>query len=290
MSAVSEPVPIRTAWQPLTPPGVAAFAGASLRRLALAQFVFAVLAAAVVVWFLQTAWLPTLREAIGQLPAQGAIRGGVLDWPGTSPHLLAAGRFLAFSVDVEHTGDLRSPAQIELEFGRATLRIYSLFGYTELGYPADGNFAFNQPELEPWWGAWTPPILWLAFGAVLAGLPAAWSVLATLYFLPAWLTAYFANRDLSLAGAWKLAGAAQLPGALLLTTAIFCYGFGGLDLVKLLAAFGAHWLCSWIFLAAAVVARPKLSSTAGVRENPFAHPAPVEPTPVEKTETNLSPD
>ena len=73
------------AWQPLTVRGVAAFASATLGRLLLVQFIVALLAAGTVVWFLQRAWFPTIGEAIRQLPPQGEIRSGRLDWPGPSP-------------------------------------------------------------------------------------------------------------------------------------------------------------------------------------------------------------
>ena len=75
-----------TAWQPLTPRGVAAFARAPLMRLLLVQFIFALLAAIAVVWFLRTAWFPTVREAIENLPAQGEMKSGKLEWTADSPH------------------------------------------------------------------------------------------------------------------------------------------------------------------------------------------------------------
>ena len=78
------------AWQPLTVRGVAAFARASLGRLLLVQFIVALLAAGTVVWFLHKAWFPTIGEAIRQLPPQGEIRSGRLDWQGPTP--VAPGR------------------------------------------------------------------------------------------------------------------------------------------------------------------------------------------------------
>ena len=71
------------AWQPLTVRGVAAFASATLGRLLLVQFIVALLAAGTVVWFLHRAWFPMIGEAIRQLPPQGEIRSGRLDWPGS---------------------------------------------------------------------------------------------------------------------------------------------------------------------------------------------------------------
>ena len=77
------------AWQPLTRRGVAAFARATMRRLLLVQFLFAVLSAGCVVWFLCTAWLPVVAEAIRQLPPGAEFRSGVLRWGASSPLPLA---------------------------------------------------------------------------------------------------------------------------------------------------------------------------------------------------------
>lgn len=235
MSDSAEPKPTTIAWQPLTPRGVAAFAQAPLRRLLLVQFVVALAAAIAVVWFLRTAWFPTVRQAIEHLPAQGDMKSGKLNWPGDSPVMLAEGHFLAFDVDTNHTGALRSPAQIQIEFGRDDIFFYSLAGYREWPYRAEWNFGFNRAALQPWWGAWVPPIQWLAFAGMLFWCLLSWWMLATIYFLPVWLGGFFGNRHLSFRGSWKLAGAALMPGALLMILAIVLYGFGALDLVQFTA-------------------------------------------------------
>ena len=68
------------------------------------------------------------------------------------------------------------------------------------------------------------------------GLMVSWACLATVYCLPAWLIGFFANRDCSLGGSWRLAGAALMPGALLMCAVIVLYGWGALDLVRLAVA------------------------------------------------------
>lgn len=258
----------RIAWQPLTPRGVAAFARAPLGRLLLVQFIFAVLAAAVVVWFLRVAWFPTIHEAIRQLPEQGEIRSGKLNWMDVSPQLLAEGRFLAFSVDLNHEGELRPPAHVQIEFGRNDCRVISFLGYTDIAYPTGWIISFNRVELEPWWGAWHPPILGIAAAAAIAGLLMGWTALATIYFGVVWLVGFFANRDLSLRSSWRLAGAALLPGALLLSVAVLFYGFGFLDLMQLSFAAVAHFVLGWIYIFASPFFAPKLSATG--TKNPFA--------------------
>src|SRR2546429_4821245 len=73
--------PSPPAWQPLTPRGVASFAGASLARLLLVELIIASLIASAVAWFLAENWFPTVRHAIHQLPDQGTIRNQRLDSP-----------------------------------------------------------------------------------------------------------------------------------------------------------------------------------------------------------------
>ena len=264
----SEKATVR-AWQPLTPRGVAAFACAPVGRLLLVQFIFAVFAAAAAVWFLHAAWFPTIREAIEHLPERGEIRSGMLDWPGDSAQSLAEGDFLAVAVDLDHRGSIRSPAHIQIEFGRHDCRMISFLGYADVAYPKDWIVSCNRTELGPWWGARQAPILWIAAVAVILGLLTGWSALATLYFLPVWLVGFFANRDLSLGGSWRLAGAALMPGALVLSCALLLYGFGFLDLVQLSFAATVHVVPGWIYGSVSPFFAPKLSSAAAVKRNPF---------------------
>jgi hypothetical protein len=270
---MTETAPTKTkAWQPLTPHGVAAFAHAKRRRLLWVQLVFAVLAAITVVWFLRIAWFPTVREAIRQLPARGEIHMGKLVWRGTSPQLLAEGRFLAFTVDTNHTGELKSTAHFQIEFGPDTARVFSLFGFRDFPYAKDYVTAFNRTDLEPWWGAWEPPILWITFGCIIIALLLSWTVLTTLYAFPVWLAAFFMNRNLNFWNSWKLAGAALMPGALLMTVAFFFYGLGVLDLIRLLVAFGVHWIVGWVYLIWGVTISPKIILVETEMKNPFVNP------------------
>lgn len=245
MSAFTEPA---FAWEPITPRGVAAFARASLERLLLVQAIVALLGAAAVAWILADGIFPTIETAIGQLPDTGEIRSGRLDWHAGSPVLLAEGRILAISVDLNHSRSLRSPADFQFEFGRDSLCIFSLFGEAELAYPPGYVFAANQTDARPAWGAWAPDILGLAAIGAFLGLLLVWAALATVYFLPVWLLCLFTNRDLNFRASWKLAGAALMPGALLLSLSLALYDLGGFDLVQLCFAFGMHLVIGWIYL------------------------------------------
>jgi hypothetical protein len=259
----------QVAWQPLTMRGVAAFAGASLARLLLVQFIVALVAAGSVVWFLHQAWFPTIGEAIRQLPPQGELRSGKLDWRGPTPSRLAESRLLALVVDLDHTGEARSPAQVQVEFGRVNCEVFSLYGCVQGAYPPGWTVAFNRNDLGPWWGAWAPAILAGVAGLVVGGLLLCWASLATMYCLAAWLVGFFGNRDVSLGGCWLLTGAALMPGALLLSAAIVLYGLGALDLVLLAIAAAAHLVIGWIYVIVSPLCLPRCPATAA-KENPFA--------------------
>ena len=246
---------------------MAAFAHVRLGRLLVVQFIVAVLAAVAVDWFLAHGCFPTISTAIKQLPDQGEIRAGQLDWHGEAPVLLAEGGFLAFDVDLEHTGQIHSPAQVQIEFGRKTIRVFSLLGYREWNYPPGWIVAFNRTDLEPLWGAWKPDILAITAGAVIVGLMLSWAVLAAVYFLPVWLICFFADRDLNFRQSWRLAGAALMPGALLLTVAIAFYALGVLDLIQMGFAFGAHLVLGWIYLFISPLFLRQVSPAE--KQNPF---------------------
>ncbi len=258
------------AWQPLTPRGVAAFASATLGRLLLVQLVVGLIVAGVVVWFLHTAWFPSVTSAVRQLPDHGLVRGGRLEWPGASSCILADGRFLAFTIDLEHLGNARPPAHLLVEFGRNDFKIFSLLGYVQSPYPRGWTIAFNRRELEPWWGAWSPMFLAIAAGATTVGLMLTWWVLATLYSGPAWLAGFLANRDVGWRASWRLAGAALMPAALFMTGAVLLYGFAALDLVRLAFAAALHLVIGWAYLAASLFSLPRHPASPKMAPNPFS--------------------
>ena len=259
-----------SAWEPLTPRGVAAFARASGGRLWLVQSLVALIVAATVAWFLYDGWFPTVRQAIAQLPDEGQIRRAQLDWHGDATQLLAEGTFLAISVDLEHEGDIRSPAHVHVEFGKKSILFHSLLGYAEVKYPARWIVAFNRTELAPWWGAWQPALLAIALVGVVVWLFVSWCVLTVAYTLPVWVLVFFANRDLKLAQCWRLAGAALMPGALLMAVGILLYDFGVVDLVGLGFITGGHLVLGWIYLFVCPWFLPRAEETGKGGKNPFA--------------------
>ena len=258
-----------TLTEPFTPRGVAAFAHAKFSRLLLAQLVFALLAAASVAWFLDDDCFPTIRAAIQNLPGAGEISSGKLDWRGSSSQMLAEGNVLAFDVDLNHSGQIHSTsADFQIEFGKESVRVFSLLGYVEFFYPLDCFSPFNRTELEPLWGAWAAEILLIAAAATVIGLLLSWWILSMIYFLPMWILGFFTNRDLNFRASWKLSGAALMPGALLMASGIFLYGFGFLNLVSFGFVFAAHFVLGWIYLFVSLLFLPGLSR-AKPKANPF---------------------
>lgn len=268
MSLFSEP---RFAWEPVTPRGVAAFARASFERLFVVQCLFALLATAAVVWVLSSGFFPTVAAAVDALPDTGDVTRGQLTWTNNSPTMLAEGHFLALSVDLKHSGQLRSPAHFQMEFGSNSLWILSFFGMTEVIYPIDKSFYFSRPGVQPAWGAWAPEILGLVALGTFFGLLLAWMLLATIYFLPVWLVSFFANRDLNFRQSWKLSGAALMPGALIMTLGIVIYGAGAFDLVQLCFAAAMHLLIGWIYLVISPLFL-KRAVPGEEKGNPFSTP------------------
>jgi hypothetical protein len=261
------------AWRPLTPKGIAAFAAATFGRVLVVQFVFALVAAAMVVWFLARDWCPIIAVAIKQMPEGGEIRSGRLTWNGDSPVSLAENRFLGVVVDLKHEGHARSPAHVAVELGEGDVRFSSLMGYIDKRYPTSWWLGFNRTEATPWWGAWAPPILGIVAILVIACLLICWAILATVYAGPAWLVGFFANRDLNLGGGWRLCGAALMPGCVLLIAAIYVYGLGFLDLVRLGVAGAAHFVAGWIYIWLSIRKLPLRADAEATKGNPFTSPS-----------------
>ena len=258
----------RVAWEPITPRGVAAFAHARFGRLLLVQFIIALIVGSGVAWLLHDSFFPVITSAIEQLPAQSEIRQGKLEWTGDAPQKLADGDFLAIAVDLDHSGEFRSLAHFQFEFGRTNLLARSLLGYSSISYPEGWVIEFSRPELLPRWGAWRPVFLAAAISGTVIYLMLSWCLLATLYFAPVWLLGFFANRDLTLKGSWKFCGAALMPGAFAMLVAIFFYGIGTLDLVHMGFALAVHIVIGWIYLGVSTFYVP-LIGEANVPRDPF---------------------
>ncbi len=262
--------PLPAAWHPLTPRGVAAFSQAPIGRLLLVQCVVALLAAGAVIWFLTTAWFPTIREAVRHLPASGLIENRQLISPRTSTDPLADSRFLTLVVDVDGVGGPSFATDLRVEFRRRNLMLCSLLGCLRLNYPKDYTLQFNQPELESWWAAWEPMIYSITGLTVVAGLFAGWLVLATFYCPVARIYSFFRDRQSTVVGSWKLSAAALLPGTLVGAGALVLYGQGVIDLSRLLILWALYLPVSWVYLFVSPLRLSGATDAMGVLgRNPF---------------------
>lgn len=258
------------AWQPLTPPGVAAFATASWKRLTIVLLIFASSAGISTTTFLSSAWFPIISQATQSLPEAGYIRGGHLAWTGASPTLLANNPWLAITVDLQHDRVCRPTCDLQVEFASDSVRFLSLAGSMDVPYPRGWIIVFNEPELSAWWNAWKP---FLAAGAGVAtsvGLLALWAALATLYAIPARAVCSFVEHDLPYRAVWKVCLAAQMPGCLLMTFALLLYSLRAIDLVQWLFMAGAHLLLSWLYLFLSTFFLPVRDRSPRRKPNPFA--------------------
>lgn len=280
----------RHAWQPLTPRGVAAFAPATFTRLLLAQLAVAALVGLAVIWFVHVEWFPVVREAIRKLPDDSMIQGGALRWPAATPAPLAGNRMLALVVDAEDAGETGRSADVTVVLHKNHVTICSLAGCWQVRYPAGWRVGLNRPELEPWWGAWHWPILALVAVLVMVALLAGWFLLATIYFPVAKLAGFYADRELTWPGSWRLAGAALLPGAFLNMAGLFFYSIHALDLIHLGLIYLLHIVCGWVFIAASPFFLPREPAVVAAALNPFVSPAPPQtgPSPKPGTENPFS--
>jgi hypothetical protein len=234
--------------------------------LFLLQVIVALIAAGAVVWFLRTVWFPPVRESIRNLPEAGALRGGQLEISDFPAERLVTNRFVSFAMDVKTERRHSWSADVFVVVRRAHFEVCSLFGCGDFRYPVS-NAPFNRLELEAKWGAWEPILLGIAATATALSLVFTWWILASLYFVFVWVLAFVRDRVLTLGGSWRLCGAALLPGALLLTSGIVGYGFGVLDLIRLLIVAVVHVVLPWGLITWAISALPRAGEKLSA--NPF---------------------
>jgi len=245
------------AWHPLTFGGVARFAVASCWRLLTVELVFALMVATTVVWFVQQAWVPVIDKSIRKMPLTGEIRGGHLAWP-SEAIVQQEGPFMRIDIRPGGFTNVVESVDLVLAFGPDNLQVGSNLGLGLLAmpYPSYWIWSFNKTELEPWWGARSHMVLAGIGLLVLVALLVTWSALGLLYMFP--VKVFSVNR-VDWVGARKVAIAAQLPGALVMSVGILLYGLKQLDLVALLIVWGVHLVVSWVYLIFSPILAPKPS-------------------------------
>jgi hypothetical protein len=266
---------------------VAAFAGTTLRRLFLIQFFFASVAAGTFAWFLHAACLPPLQKAVDQLPDQGYIDQQRLFTPLTNTITLVAEPVLGVIVNLPRQNNPPLPSDIQVVFYHKEVDISTRFGSFVSRYPKGWIIQFNRKEVAPALQAWTPAALAIAALAVFILLFLTWTVLASFFFLIPIVVARYSERALTLAGSWKLASAALLPGTLFLTAGLAAYGLGWIHLLHFTLLAAAHLMIGWLYLVLSPLALPRPVDIEEA-ENPFRPPPPA-PEPDSEPEEKKNP-
>ena len=268
-AAAGGPDPPPAAWQPLTFGGVAAFASARLGRLLLAELAASLLVAASAVWFLHGAYCPVILQAVQKMPETARVADGALQ--GVPETLIAESKFLAFAATPQDEREIGQDADLQIRLRPNDFCAGSVFwpdwGW-EFAYGRGTNFNLARSNLEPWWSAWQPVLLAGAGTAVILVLFLVWAVLAAIYAVPAKVIAWYGDRYLTWGGAWRLASAALLPGALMMAGAMLLYGWSAIDLVGLSFFMTIHIVVGWIYLVGGACKATRLFPDDSKR-NPF---------------------
>ena len=255
--------------QPLTPGGAAAFAGASLTRLFVVQLLFALGTAVAVLFFISTNVSTVIGDLIRQIPEEAVMsRGEIIGLGAAKP--AAAAAFLSVSLSATAAVVPDRPADLDVRFGATNFSACAILGCVTRAYDPSWTFAIGRGHMEPKWGAWKPLVYIVTALAVMTGLMIVWAAWATIYFLPVRLLAFFADRELTIIGSWKMSGAAQMTGSLVQSVGIVLYALRLLDLPLLAGVMALHFLVNWVYVPWALLKRPKVEKAAKVAGNPFA--------------------
>ncbi len=237
------------AWQPFTFGGVAAFADARLGRLLVAELATAILVAVSAVWLLHRAYCPVILQAIQQMPETARVANGRLE--GVPATLIAESRFLAIAATAQPGSEIGQDADLQIQFRQDDLCAGSVF-WPDWGwafhYGPGTAFNLARSNLEPWWSAWQPVLLTLTGAAVVLSFLLLWAALAVVCMAPAKFVAWLADRNLSWGGAWRLASASFLPGAVVMAGAMILYGWSVIDLAGLSFFLAIHVIVGWVYL------------------------------------------
>lgn len=240
------------AWQPFSWAGVARFATAPLARVIIAQAVVAALSAGAALLWLSQAVFPVVSGAVVQLPAGARWIAGRLEWPTGAHGMLGGSRHLSIAVDTPEFPASDTSADVQVVLALDRIRVRVIAWETVLAAPAALDGDFDRTAMEPRWDAWRPALLALAAIAWAGAMFVNWWILACVYALPLSLLAFFADRYARYAGMCRLAAAALLPAALLLSGAIAAYALGYLGLAGLAIVFVLHLPLGWISAFGAV--------------------------------------
>lgn len=270
----TEPTP-RPAWQPFTFGGVAAFAGASGRRAFALALTGATVCGLLIVAGFRFGWLPVLDAAADELPEQGRIRAGRIEWSAPTPQVLAQSPHLQIVVNALGDARFGDDSDLRVELRGDDCLVCGWLGCWSWPYPKGWIIALNRSEVLPAWGAWRPFVFWGVFAGGTAWVFLSWLALSILGAAPLRLLGFYLDRELSLGAAGRLLLAAWVPGGLLFALALFFYGLGQLHPAVVAAIGLTHVLVGVVYALGALPRLPRVQTPgAPPPGNPFQAVAP----------------
>lgn len=263
------------AWQPLTGPGVAAFATASASRVLTFHLLAATGVGVAVAFVLWRAWFPVIDRALPSLPEAASIGSGKLVWPTPDPVRLGQNAWLDLVVHPAASRserELGQTADLQLDLRPATFRITGAFGHLEQPYAPAWTVDLGRLPASAKWRAWRMPTLILAAAASALGMSLIWVLLASAYAGPAWVVARLMSRTPTLGGAWKVSDASLWVGAAVACAGLAAYATGLVRLPGLAVSQALHVPVAWAWIGWGLLSLPRGSGAAKSRPNAGGNP------------------
>ncbi len=272
------------AFLPVTPRAIAAYKNLKTINFIAYWLFYAVVCSLAITFVFERCVISFVSRAITNLPQSGEVVTGRLNgWETNGISTLIESRFISIYVNSSNNDDLSDAADLQIVFAKDELRLRSLLGWLAVKYPKWLRLPLNYKQLWPIWGAYQTAIITGVFLCSVVLLLASWTILALVYsniliFIARILKRLTGGRG----GAFKIAGATLIPGALIMTMGLLSYSFVYIDLISLLIVFVCHIVIAWIYLILSVFylpIRPAESknpfingggrSNVGKSENPF---------------------
>ena len=269
---------------PLTFSGVASFASTGWARLFLWQAVVIATIAGSFMLLLGQHWSPVLDTAIAQLPEQGGLIEGRLQWSDTHTGTLAGNQFLRIIVDPKGEQQHGQIADFQIELRNESWVVGSILGYVEFPY-APKTFRIDRTKHIPWWGS-RRPFLLIGISLSVGLIYGVMSLLLGFFGIwPAKAVAFFSDRQGRTGQLLRLGTAAWLPPGALMATASHCYALSLLPLMGLSIMIPLYFLVGWVYLFFSPLFLPRAVHSD---ENPFETEE--EQEIVEEEEAPVRPD
>jgi len=236
--------------------------------LVVVQILTALAGGGAVAWSASRVVAPVVRVCLEAWERPLRCEGGRWAFPDDRVHLVAETRDLAVVVDPGQSGQLRSPALFQVQWGRSSLRVYGPLGWWEVGFPSSWNVELDPEAVRAAWEAWRPFVgLALALGAATV-LLVVWYGSACVYGLVVGGLTVLLGRSASVGRVLRVCLTLQIPGAWLMAAGVAGYGMGWLDLPGLAVVAAGHWALTLLLLVPVPFCLPRRGK-GGRDRNPF---------------------